>query len=151
MDEIDPHTTACAKNLGRPRAGRGFTLVELMIAMMILAGGLLTMATVQIQSMKGGQRGRHLTQASVVAASQLEQLQRERWTNIPATAWTSPVSAAAIVNRTDLDQDYTVSWRITSLTANQTRALDVRVSWAEPSGEPRSVMISSIRNNHEGL
>jgi len=42
----------------RPGSRKGFTLIELMIAMVILAGGLLTMATVQIESMQGGQRGR---------------------------------------------------------------------------------------------
>lgn len=135
----------------RPGSRKGFTLIELMIAMVILAGGLLTMATVQIESMQGGQRGRHLSQASVIAASQLELLQRVRWTQIPVTAWTAPVSATAIVNRSDLDQNYGVSWRIADLTANKTRSLDVRVTWTEPSGESRTVMMSSIRNNHEAL
>jgi Tfp pilus assembly protein PilV len=133
------------------RRSEGLTLVELLIAMMILAGGLLTMAGVQLQSIQGGQRGRHLTHATTVAASQLERLQRERWTNIPATGWTAPVAPDQIIQRTDADQPYTVSWRITSVVPNTTRAIDVRVSWAESTGDNRSLTMSSLRHNHEAL
>lgn len=127
------------------------TLVEVLITMLILAGGLLSMASVQLQSMQGGQYGRHLTQATSLAASQLEQLQLARWTSIPATAWTAPVAAAAIQQRADVDQPYAVSWRITTLTPNVTRAIDVRVNWTEASGRARSVTLSTIRHNHEAL
>lgn len=136
---------------GDRRRSSGFTLVELMIATVILAGGLLVMAAVQIESMQGGQRGRHLGQATTIAASQLEQLQLRRWTSIPPTGWTTPVDAAAVVQRNDLDQAFAVSWRITDLVANSTRAIDVRVSWTEATGETRSTTLSSIRNNHEAL
>ena len=127
------------------------TLVEVLIAMLILAGGLLAVASVQIQSLQGGQRGRHLTQASILAASQIEQLQRARWTSIPATSWTPATDAAQVVQRADPDQNYTISWRITTLTPNVTRAIDVRVSWTESTGQNRSVTMSSIRHNHEAL
>jgi prepilin-type N-terminal cleavage/methylation domain-containing protein len=151
MDELRTNTTSFSLRGREPQRRSGFTLVELMIATVILAGGLLTMATVQIQSMQGGQRGRHLSQASVIAASQLERLQRMRWTSIPATGWTAPITADNIVSRADVDQPYAVSWRITNLTANSTRTLDVSVSWTEPSGQNRTVTMSSIRNNHEAL
>ena len=138
---------------GRRAFTRGFTLVEMMIALVILAGGMLTMASVQLEALRGGQRGRHLGQATAIAESQLEQLQRERWTNIPATAWTAPIVVTHDVDAAAAEQEstYLVSWRITTLTPGKTRALDVRVSWAESSGSNRSVTLSSIRNNYEGL
>lgn len=129
----------------------GMTLVEVLIAMTILAGGLLTMASVQIQSMQGGQRGRHLTTASNLAASELEQLQRTRWTAIPDTGWTTPTSATSIVNRADPDQAYAVSWRIDTIVPDRTKAIDVRVTWTDATGRTRAVTLSSIRQNHEGL
>lgn len=127
------------------------TLIEVLIAMMILAGGLLTMASVQIQSMRGGQQGRHLSQASILAASRLEQLQATRWTDIPATAWTPPVPASAVLSRADIDQPYSISWRISTLVPNRTRAIDVRVTWTEANGRNRVVTLSSIRQNYEAL
>ena len=137
------------RNVGTRRAG--MTLVEVLIAMTILAGGLLTMASVQLQSMQGGQRGRHLSTASNLAASEIEQLQRTRWTAIPDTGWTTPTNATGIVNRADADQSYAVSWRIATLVPNKTKAIDVRVTWTDASGLNRAVTLSSIRQNHEAL
>lgn len=142
-------TTRRRKRASR-RAG-GFTLVELMIALVILSGGLLAMASVQLQSIKGGQRGRHFTMASTIAASQLERLQRQSWGNVAVTNWTAPVSAQAILARTDTDLDYSLQWRVADLAANRTRSIDVRVSWREQSGQDRSLTMSSIRHNHEAL
>jgi Tfp pilus assembly protein PilV len=122
-----------------------------MIALMILSGGLLTMASVQLQSIKGGQRGRHFTMASTIAASQLERLQRQSWGNVAVTSWTDPVSAQTILGRTEADLDYNLQWRVADLAANRTRNLDVRVSWREQNGQDRSLTMSSIRHNHEAL
>lgn len=127
------------------------TLVEVLLTMLILAGGLLSMASVQLQSMQGGQYGRHLSQATSLAASQLEQLQMTTWLNIPVTGWTAPVAANAVQGRADADQPYAISWRISTLTPNVTRAIDVRVTWTEANGRNRAVTLSSIRHNHEAL
>ncbi len=136
------------------RRRNGLTLIEMLIALSILAGGLLSMATIQVQTMKSSQRGRHLSQATSLVESQLEQLQRERWTNIPAVGWTAPQTITNQVERdNDLEgeQAYQVSWRITTLTIDKTRSIDVRVSWVEADGLTRNVAISSIRNNFEAL
>jgi Tfp pilus assembly protein PilV len=122
-----------------------------MIALMILSGGLLTMASVQLQSIKGGQRGRHFTMASTIAASQIERLQRQSWGNVAVTNWTAAVSSQAILARTEADLDYSLQWRIADLVASKTRTIDVRVSWIEQSGQNRSLTMSSIRHNHEAL
>ena len=134
------------------RRQSGMTLVEVLIAMMILAGGLLTMAGVQIYSMQGGQRGRHLATAANIAASQIERLQRTTWTNIPpTTGWTSVVNADSILQRADADQVYEVEWRIFNLIPNTSRSIDVRVRWEDATGRRRSVTMSTIRHNHEAI
>ena len=135
----------------RKRRSGGMTLVEVLLAMMILAGGLLTMASVQIQSMKGGQRGRHLTSAANLAASQLERLQRTRWTQIPDTGWTPPTTAASVLQRDDADQAYAISWRVATILPNRTKAIDVRVTWTDATGRNRRMIVSSIRQNHEAI
>lgn len=133
------------------RRRSGMTLVEVLLAMMILGGGLLTMASVQLQSIKGGQRGRHLSTAANLATSQLEQLQRTRWTAIPDTGWTTPTSATGVVQRADADQAYALSWRVTTQIPDQTKAIDVRATWTDATGRNRAVTVSSIRHNHEAL
>lgn len=130
---------------------RGMTLLETLVAMMILGGGLLTMASIQMHSIRGAQQGRHLSAATNLAHSQIEQLQRAPWTEVDDTSWTTPVTGSQVVQRIDLDQNYAISWRIATMAPSSTKALDVRVDWTESNGRNRSVTVSSIRHNHEAL
>jgi len=128
------------------------TLLELMIALVVLAFGLLTVAAAQIHAMRGSSSGRHTTQAASIAQSQLAQLQRQRWTTIPATGWTAPVTVTNTVQApANMNEEtYAVSWRIADLPGER-RAIDVRVTWNEPNRPARSYTLSSVRYNYEGL
>lgn len=139
------------KDLHTSKRMGGMTLLETLVAMMILGGGLLTMASIQMHSIRGAQQGRHLSTATNLAHSQIEQLQRAPWTEVDDTSWTTPVTASQVVQRIDLDQNYAISWRIATMTPSSTKALDVRVDWNESNGRNRSVTVSSIRHNHEAL
>jgi prepilin-type N-terminal cleavage/methylation domain-containing protein len=133
----------------------GFTLVEVMIVIGILAFGLLALSAMQIQAMHGSDRGRHATNAAAVAESRMEQLQQDPWTTIAPTG--GFVADPVAQNNVQLDVGYSineitysVSYQITDVAANFTRAIDVQVSWTEKGGEIRSVTLSSIRYNREG-
>ena len=63
----------------RARRERGLTLVELMVAMVILSIGLISLLTMQIETMKSGRIGRHVTDAGRVAQDQMEVLQNQSW------------------------------------------------------------------------
>ena len=54
------------------RNPKGFTLVELLIALVIFAVGILGFATMQITSIKGNSKGRLISEASNVAADRIE-------------------------------------------------------------------------------
>jgi len=136
------------------RSAGGFTLIEVMITVGIMTFGLLALATVQIQAMRGGDRGRHATNAATIAESRMEQLQQDAWASIAPTG--GFVADPAAQNSVQVDggsiseRAYSVSYQITDLEATFTRAIDVRVSWTEEGGENRSVTLSSIRYNREG-
>lgn len=51
---------------------RGFTLIEVMIALVVFAIGLLAVASMQISSIGGNSTAREVTDASALAASQVE-------------------------------------------------------------------------------
>jgi prepilin-type N-terminal cleavage/methylation domain-containing protein len=138
----------------RSRTSGGFTLIEVMIAIGILAFGLLALTTMQIKAMHGGNRGRHASNAAAIAENKMEQLQQNPWASIPDTG--GFVVDPSAQNNVQLDgassneRTYNVSYQITDIEATFTRAIDVTVSWTEEGGENRSITLSSIRYNREG-
>jgi type IV pilus assembly protein PilV len=132
----------------RARA-QGFTLVEVMIALVILAFGLLAMAAMQLTAMSGGRAGRHSTQAAVMARDQMETFQRLAWANVAATGgWTAPVTVNSVPDGgSGTEQGYALSWRITNVDANWIKNVDVRMTWNEPNITGRTLTLSSTRYN----
>lgn len=136
----------------RRRAARrgGFTLIEVMIALSILAAGLLTVAAAQLYAMRGGSTGRHTSDAATVAHSQIENLQRMSFDDddLDATggAWTNPpVLVPVTVQSTPVDMvemTYSLQWRITDVDPNL-KAVDVRVTWDEPQRPGRTLILST--------
>jgi Tfp pilus assembly protein PilV len=139
----------------RSRATAGFTILEVMIVIGILSFGLLSLAAMQIQAMKGSDRGRHATNAAAIAENKMEQLQQDDWTSIAVTGGfvTDGVEQNAIKldGGTNINERvYNVFYQITDVQATFTRAIDVQVSWTEKSGEARSITLSSVRYNRQG-
>ena len=141
---------------GRFSRGKGgFSLIEVMVAFTILGVGLLSVAGAQVKAIQGTQNSRHLTQAAVVAQTQIERLARSNWTTLVPAGWTVPVPITTSVedgNGGATEQTYNVSWRFLNVVPNETRALDVRVAWTEAStGRNRALATSTIRFNRENL
>jgi type IV pilus assembly protein PilV len=104
---------------------RGFTLLELMIALVILAIGLLGLASLQVMAIKGNSYGQEMTVASTLAQNELEQLRQ---------------TTGTLANGTDTVTDqngitYTRTWTVTlnSPQAGATTLL-ITISWAGPMG-----------------
>lgn len=136
----------------RRRGERGFTLVEVLIAMGILATGLLAVSAAQLYAMRGGRSGRHTTDAAEFAQAQVEELNRLAWTdaNLAQTAgWTPPVTRQLSIATDGLpviEQTYSLTWRITNLN-NWVKTIDVRVDWDEPNRPGRTYTITTVRHN----
>lgn len=137
--------------VARRRQG-AFTLVEVMIALGILAGGLLTVAAAQLYAMRGGSSGRHSSDAATFAHSQLENFQRIDFSDAALTqtggAWAPfPAQVMQRVVQTSggdlVEMSYTMQWRIRDVDPNL-KAVDVRVSWDEPQRPNRSLLLSTM-------
>jgi prepilin-type N-terminal cleavage/methylation domain-containing protein len=153
MDTMGGSMEATTGNPGR--AARGFTLLEVMIVIVILTFGFVALAAMQIQALRGSDRGRHATNAAAIAENKMEQLQQDPWTSVTVT--TGFDAAPTETNNVQLaggsshnERVYSVSYQVTDLQPTYTRAIDVQVSWTEEGGENRSVTLSSIRYNREG-
>jgi Tfp pilus assembly protein PilV len=123
------------------------SLVEVMIAMVVLSFGLLGVAALQVRAITEGSGGQHLSSASAIARNRVEELTRQAWDaatlNDSVGAWT------AATNVTAMDQTYARSERVTNNGPdhdNSTiKAIEVRVSWSDSKRQNRSVILSSAR------
>lgn len=102
---------------------KGFTLIEVLVGLVILAIGLLAIAGMQLTSVKGNFFSSNLTQASVLAQDRLEILRNLPWGHddlsagthdegtIPNTIFTRQYTVAVIPGTTMIDITVTVRWR----------------------------------------
>ncbi|MDG2334406.1 MAG: prepilin-type N-terminal cleavage/methylation domain-containing protein [Myxococcota bacterium] len=138
------------------RASRqgGFSLIEVTLAFTILGVGLLALAGAQLGALQGNQSGRHLSQGALVAQNQLEQLVGRSWTALVPVTWTAPITISTVIDDGQggaTEQDYQASWLIQDVIVGETRSIDIRITWTEPSGRARSVAASTLRFNRENL
>lgn len=132
------------------QASQGFSLIEMMIAITILGFGLMGIAAMQINVMRGAQGSRDLTAAVGIAQGQIEQLTRLDWSDLPVAVWTIPVAATSRVDGSVQQNDkvYMVDQRVTALVVGQTRSIDVRVSWTDPRRGNRSFNLTTVKFNN---
>jgi prepilin-type N-terminal cleavage/methylation domain-containing protein len=139
------------------RRSEGFTLIEVVVAMGILATGLLAVSAAQLYAMRGGRQGRHVTDAAEIAQSQVESFQRMDFNGV-GLAQTGGFTPGQQVDRTvetpavpELEQSYVVSWRITNgpLISGRIflKTIEVRVIWNEPRRPSRSYTVTTMRHN----
>jgi len=112
--------------MGRLKNMKGFTLLEVMISLVILAIGLLGLASLQVMAIKGNSFGQQMTVASTMAQNQLEQLRRSTLAN-------------GTFNDSVTDQNgitYARSWTIT-LDSPQAGAntVVITITWSGPTGQ----------------
>jgi prepilin-type N-terminal cleavage/methylation domain-containing protein len=113
--------------IGRRRSRNGgFTLLELMITLGIVAVGLLAMVMMQIQAMRDGSRGRHRTGGAMIARDEIERIQ-----NMP-------------FSDTALDVMSPVAWATPSWLDNSSDATlapgEVPVQVSQPGGDVRDLV-----------
>lgn len=138
MDAMRP----TARRAARRRSTSGFSLIEVMVSLGLLAFGLLGVAAMQLAVLEGGTKGRRLSEATSTGRNQLELMQRIPWADAALTdtsnLWTANVPVAGTDGST-----FQVASRIDDISADL-KAIDVRVSWTEP-GRNRSLILSSGR------
>jgi len=122
------------------------TLVEIMVALVVLAFGLLGVAALQVRAISESSGGQHLSAASALARNRVEELTRIAWDDTDLDdsggAWSAdaPVSTA--------DQTYNVAERVTLDAvepATTIKAIEVRVTWNDEKRANRSVVLASAR------
>ena len=121
---------------------RGFSLIELMIAIAILAFGMLAAASLQYSAICNNTKGNIYTQANMLAKTKLEYLKNQDIGSAELQANIDPYSDPTLIN--DNEQPggiYARQWLIEDL-GSQARTITVTVQWSR-LGETRSVQLVS--------
>ncbi|BCS97154.1 hypothetical protein DSLASN_27860 [Desulfoluna limicola] len=99
----------------------GFTLIEVMVALVIFAFGILAVLGMQVTSIRGGYQSQNLTEAASAGANKIEELIAMDYD--PLDDGTETVAGK-----------YSLNWDVTENTSGKlsnTKAIDLTVQWTE--------------------
>jgi type IV pilus assembly protein PilV len=103
---------------------RGFSLVEVMIALLILAIALLALAGLMVTTTRNSSFGGHMTEASTFAQDVLERLRVSPWAGVAAGNDTIQGSTGIT---------YTRNWTVTPNTNGDQRWVSITLTWTDPT------------------
>jgi type IV pilus modification protein PilV len=109
------------KKTNRWRSQGGFTLIEVMMAMVILGIGIMSIVALQTGDMAYNNSSRRQTQGYTWAMDRVERLRSIKYTNADLN-----ISA-----HSKAEGPYSVKWTVSDNSANipNTKKVDVRVEW----------------------
>ena len=124
----------------------GFTLIEIMIAMVVFSIGLLGVAAMQIAAVKGNSSSNGLTEAATIAQNKMEELMiLDNYQTDPDLTNGPHVLPGTVSGATSIS--YNISWNITDNTpppATTLKTISVTVNWNQ-GGRTRQVVLDSLK------
>jgi type IV pilus assembly protein PilV len=123
----------------RLQSKEGFTLIEVMIALVILSVGLLALATMQIVSIRANAFSTEMTYASMLAQSEFEEFRNMAYDDITPTGGT-PDSKVIPASETSKGIPYTVQWEVhDNNPTTDMKTIELAVLWkGAPAGSATS-------------
>ena len=115
----------------------GFTLIEVVIGLVILAIGLLAIAAMQITSTKGGYFSNNVTQATIIAQDKLEYLKNLSYRDSDLS---SGQHNEGTISGTIFSRQYT----IVEDAGNSMKTITVTVQWTDRGNH--NLSFSTIRS-----
>jgi len=144
------------------RRNEGFSLIEVLVALVILAVGLLALAVFQITAIRGNAVASKWTVATELAQDRLERFRHAPWENIasspsggfnpgtPPTLLSGNLPAAAGDNTTIRGVTYYRVWHVASNPTNTLKTITVWSCWRDEAANWHNVMLVLQRANVGG-
>ena len=138
----------------RSQNAAGFSLLEVMIALAILAFGILTIAVAQVSSVQMNSKAKNLSQAAYLAQAQLDQFMAQPkgslFFTVPLVNFMDPTNPVAVTNPSGPPNSVTTFTRSWSVTPNSPLAglttITVRVQWDTPTQLSHDIVIQAVKN-----
>jgi type IV pilus assembly protein PilV len=118
----------------------GFTLIEMLVAILVLTIGLLGTAALTSQVVKGNFFSKNITSATAIAQTQLESMQNKGYAGATTTNFSA---AAASVSMGGVSFFRTTTIAENSPASNM-KTITVTVTWNESNNAARSVTLGTI-------
>jgi len=135
------------------RNNQGFTLVELFIAILLFAIGIVGVAKLQMAAVASNSFSMQVTEALNVAENQIEWMR-----NLPYASSTFGVDSTGVSTHvggttvSDTGREYDTSWTVENLTTSgvgsNSRIVTVRVAWQE-KGQDHATTLSFIKGRNQ--
>ena len=114
------------------KRSKGFTLIEVMVALVILAISLLALAGLMVTTTKNNSFGGHMTEAATFAQDKLEQLRAAPWTGIVSGSDPVPVTTA-IPGAPGTGISYARNWIVADNPNGTQRWVTITMNWTDPT------------------
>lgn len=122
----------------RKKGEGGFTLIEVMIALLLLLIGVSGVLSLQMVSMRATSFSRHATEATIVAEDKMEDLMLQS-----AASLADGVDLVDSQGNLDPGGAYTRTWTVEP--TGSILLLTITVSWFEKGTEPHGISIATQR------
>lgn len=139
------------------RGEEGFSLIEVLVALTILAVGLLSLALLQVTAIKGNAGASMSTTATDLAQTKLELFRRDTWTAIDNSTnttfggGTTPIYASLPADAGDnvivRGTNFYRIWRVLPNATDSLKTITVWTCWQDDQGKWHSVMLVTQRAN----
>jgi len=111
---------------------KGFSLLELLIGLVILAIGILAMSGLQITAIKNNYFSQSLTQATILAQDKIEELKNSPYANLIDGVETKIISGTQFIRKVNVTED----------PGNNIKKVIVTVQWMDP--KEHSIFLSTV-------
>ena len=108
------------------KKSNGFSLIEVIIALFILAIALLALAGLMVSTTRNNSFGGHMTEATTFAVDKLEQLRAAPWANITAGADSATGSTGI---------NYARSWTVAYNPNGDQAWVTITMNWTDPTAK----------------
>ena len=132
------------------KRSRGFTLLEVLIALVLVSTGLLALAGMQAGLTRNADLSRQRSEAVRLAQEQLEKIRSySQIAAVPGAfnwntfGWDSLVDGGDS-HSVNTNTSYTRAWRVGGATTDPLRPVTVSVEWSDRTGQAQSVVLSSV-------